>query len=1541
MADSQKKMRFAKSRIDEASFSDARNKIGQIFKYLRALHALKMPTTVDITSHPWILYLDELSNNPAISIQKPTPSIGSLADESNVFKMSVSRPNTTKCPDLPSCIRDWVPTGWDVLENRPITLESRNVQNIFGQTRTEIFDESRERVEAFESWLQKRRKWEEAEFPSRHVFAIFSRLFDLYSRFEREAEKYQLWLADGHLEWKWGSKVVSHPLIIKKVEIHFDPKIPSFSIVESLDPPELHTEILRYCELDGRHISDLNQVMKSSYCHPLGGEETNTYLKHLIHTFWEQGELDLKKHGETRIPSDKPIVTRRPVLFLGSRNQGFDSAMSRIESYLEMTEDLPESLMRIIGLDIKMDSRQSAVSSLRDGASESGDNLSISSDIMLTKPANGEQVRVIRKLAESGSVIVQGPPGTGKTHTIANLIGHLLADGKTVLVTSHTAKALRVVRDKVHDKIRPLCVSVLESDENSRRELEQSISGIVGYLSRTDISKMDTEISILAKRRSSLINRHNHLVRDLLAAKRAEYEDLVCGDLASTPSVAARYITENPTMGWIPIPVAERVALPLTHGEVLDLYATNIDVTAEADLILAHALPDVFKFPLDGAFAEIVDEFETLRSYPADSNFYDQSNLDREALLRISKHGQDIENSLAAAEPWLLEAILGGVEGGAKKALWQGLAQLFISHRDKVVRQQEVIIAYGPTCEGEFDQNELASVARQIAAHLEGGGKIGKLSMLFNSAWKNLIEIHRVNGKKPSVAAHFHAIAAMHETCILREEIKVRWTRQMEPYQAPNACTFGENIEDFVFPFAERIFRALRWCEEVWEPFLAITRGSGLDWQVIEHQVTDDTLGSVPINRIKATLATVVQLAEECASILRRREIDRARLEWIDYLSEFSGHGDIGHPVMELRTAIETLDHVLYKRARRRLADVTALATRAHLRRELIFRLEKAAPGWANAIRMREEPHHMGRPPGNDIQAAWIFRQWFTQLASRHLVHIDEIQRNLIVVREDVYRLSAQYVEALAWRAQMGRTGLRQRQALLGWLDIQRKIGKGTGKRVPLLQEEARKLLVECKDAVPVWIMPTSRVYETFDPTRSRFDVLILDEASQCDVTDLALLSMADNVVVVGDHEQVSPYAVGQDTASIQSLIDEFLVGIPNAVQYDPKTSVYDIARQSFGETIRLAEHFRCVPDIISFSNALSYSGEIRPLRESGSARIQPPTIAHRVIHGSRQGKVNLVEVDEITSLILAADEHDAYDSLTFGVISMVGIDQALRVEESLRRHMAPDRYSARRVLCGNASQFQGDERDVIFISMVDSAEASSGPLPMRDTDDWRKIFNVAASRARDQLWVVHSLNPDTDLKNNDVRKRLIKHVENPAATMDQISKVEARSESEFERLVGLGLTNAGFRIQMQWVVGAFRIDMVVYDREQRRIALECDGDRWHPPEKHGEDLARQFVLERLGWKFVRIRGSEFFADRESALRRLIARITDFGIEPDLLSDAPGSVAAEAPHEGIKRAVIARAEVWREKLKSETKMEAHSEVPSTNKSGRKRGRKVG
>ena len=166
-----------------------------------------------------------------------------------------------------------------------------------------------------------------------------------------------------------------------------------------------------------------------------------------------------------------PTIRRDPVIFIRQRRSGPGAVFELVLEDIAKRTDFPAALLQIVGLAGGAPSVPQ-----EDSASVSFGNEN--EEVLLSKPANKEQLEIARQLARRDCVLVQGPPGTGKTHTIANLLGHLLANGKRVLVTAHTPKALRVLREKVVEALQPLCISVLQNDKQSQDDLEQSVRQI-------------------------------------------------------------------------------------------------------------------------------------------------------------------------------------------------------------------------------------------------------------------------------------------------------------------------------------------------------------------------------------------------------------------------------------------------------------------------------------------------------------------------------------------------------------------------------------------------------------------------------------------------------------------------------------------------------------------------------------------------------------------------------------------------------------------------------------------------------------------------------------------------------------------------------------------------------------------------------------------------------------------------------------------------------------------------------------------------------
>jgi very-short-patch-repair endonuclease len=147
-----------------------------------------------------------------------------------------------------------------------------------------------------------------------------------------------------------------------------------------------------------------------------------------------------------------------------------------------------------------------------------------------------------------------------------------------------------------------------------------------------------------------------------------------------------------------------------------------------------------------------------------------------------------------------------------------------------------------------------------------------------------------------------------------------------------------------------------------------------------------------------------------------------------------------------------------------------------------------------------------------------------------------------------------------------------------------------------------------------------------------------------------------------------------------------------------------------------------------------------------------------------------------------------------------------------------------------------------------------------------------------------------------------IRYAMNPQAFM-QNTEAEKKTDSEFEERVMKRLLQAGYHVIPQWSVGAYRIDLVI-EGAGKRLAVECDGDRWHTLENLDDDMARQAILERLGWRFVRIRGSQFFRDFDKAMEPVFARLRELEIPAEGAQD---SVPSNPTGQVLQETIIRRA----------------------------------
>jgi very-short-patch-repair endonuclease len=1511
-------------------------KLTQIFKFLREFEQIQNPARLRIEQYEFAKFAQDIPSHPDIQI-----ALSKVSDDASVTEplLRVRRPKLAVAPKIPADLEDWLVRTPDDPFKEPIWKESltrRKGENEFVE---ENFNDAAKRVEAKNSWMAKWTAWAELERPNRMADEFFKWIYTVHGMLRQDSERYELVLGDGILSSV--REGVFHPILLQKLSLEFDPAKPEFTVFESEAPLEFETQLLwALKDKDVDQIRACNKEMTALQMSILDQSVTSAFLQRVTHGavsdahFYESREL-----ASDQAPPNSVHCFQGPIFIVRKRHGGFAHGLEMVLEDIPKRVDLSPSLLQVCGLENPLlEPSEDDTVELEDPSRHYGNERK---EILFTKPANQDQIKIIERLERHGTVLVQGPPGTGKSHTIGNLIGHLLARGKRILVTAKTAKALSVVRRQVVENLQPLCVSVLEDDSESRDELEKAVASVLERLGHSDPRHLRQQAKTLLSDREEILAQLVLARQKALELRTNEYRAIGVAGQFFSPTEAAKLLKAGSGIhDWIPGSVSFDSPLPLAPTEIAALYNTNTAITHAEEEELARENPDLAELPIPEEFANLVsrslsrdlgEEATRRRFWKSAGCFEDLAEF--EGLL---DEIEDIRSDLACSPQWSFILISDGLGSEEVREKWFGLAALIGEVYQEFLCAQKSLLDFAPEVNSEqlsIDFDTLCVLGQEIADHVSATGRISTLTLTFKPKWKQFIKVCQTNGRQPRAPEEFRAISTLLGLKRSRAKLLTRWARIMQQFDEQPVGTLGEEPERILLNFVEEIRWRMDWKRSRLESVLKKLLRVGFNW--------DAYLNAIPLQYDKH--AHVIRLRE---ALERLPEMLSARAKAISITTAKSQLNELaaktagcsnpksGLIAKRLRLAVQDRDVESYKS---QFETLNALRQKEDILRERVTSLEKlraSAPAWAEAIIRRSPGHEKSNPPG-EVKEAWLYAQLRTALDLRTADAANGIDEQIESLVTKLFDKTAAIVEAMAWASQLEHIehNQRARMALQGWLQTVKAIGRGKGKMVPGLKAAAKKEMEAAKDAVPVWIMPLQRVLENFDPITTKFDVIIVDEASQCDMLGLVPLYMSRQVVIVGDHEQVSPDAVGEELDKIGPLVTTHLEGIPQAHLYSGKQSVYDLAQRAFSGHIMLREHFRCDAKIISFSNRLCYGGAIVPLRDTSRIRLKPPLVAHKV-DGHAHKKVNQDEAVTISSLIAAALEQPEYQTnstgqpVSIGVICMVGTEQAQTIRKLIYERLDPRIVERHRIMCGSPAQFQGDERDVIFISMVDSPEG--GPLTLRAVDGFKKRFNVAASRARDQMWVVYSLDPSNDLKPGDFRRQLIEHAINPDAVEKKIEDALTHAQSEFERRVLRRLVGEGYTAIPQYPVGSCRIDIVVRSHENgSQLAVELDGEQFHPPSQLAADLSRQAMLERAGWRFIRIRGSKFFRDEESALIPLYKKLQQLGITPgsnELLQEPDKDELVERVR---RRASVIKHE-WQQNDREEIEVQVKDPRPSAN-----------
>lgn len=424
---------------------------------------------------------------------------------------------------------------------------------------------------------------------------------------------------------------------------------------------------------------------------------------------------------------------------------------------------------------------------------------------------------------------------------------------------------------------------------------------------------------------------------------------------------------------------------------------------------------------------------------------------------------------------------------------------------------------------------------------------------------------------------------------------------------------------------------------------------------------------------------------------------------------------------------------------------------------------------------------------------------------------------------------------------------------------------------------------------LPVWILTPDDAARLFPTKPGLFDVIIVDEASQVDLPSITPIAYrGKKLVIFGDTKQMQPRRfafVAQQIAHQAWEQYEMNRLDPDGWLQPMKQSLLTLGVIRAEEENLLDEHFRSLPPIIQFSNERWYESELRVMTDERRKRFGGPDQPIIELHHVEDGQISngsqenereaLALVDFLGKLVMNPD----YSGASIGVICLFE-EQVALIQDLVADRIDLEEWEKHDLVVVNPDGFQGDERDIILYSLSwDNKIMPRQALSQRQRDHPHEqgMLNVAFTRGRDELHVFHSAPIETFTKADGSAGAVTEWLRHCASVQNRprpkgVGTRMGQIDSEFEGEVAAALEARGVRVLHQYPACGFNIDLVC-EMNSKRIAVECDG--WtHHTDAHGrlkiEDLERQAILERAGWRVVRIPYRKWLADPDSQVLRVV-----------------------------------------------------------------------
>jgi hypothetical protein len=1064
------------------------------------------------------------------------------------------------------------------------------------------------------------------------------------------------------------------------------------------------------------------------------------------------------------------------------------------------------------------------------------DELFSPGDLVQILDADASQTLVIKAVRSGRNLVVQGPPGTGKSQTITNIIAAAVHDGKSVLFVAEKMAALNVVHDRLKRAgLQDICLE-LHSRSANKRQVVDMLGQTLGAAATRRAG--DNDIEELTR------------LRDRLNAV-ADAMHRPIGNSDITPYRAISTLIRLKDAGFRPPDLTIPGVADWTRAQLdgaLKSAKALADATARAGARSTHPLVGIGRIDL------LPTDRERLRPR-------------LEALLAALRQAEKWVGSLArqlglkqAASPASSAGVAGLIEhiatlSGEAAPFAAAIAQHGGADRARA------LVAVGNQFEdarwkwaAKFSPAAIGARIEHLRPMLATGHSFfGRLRGPYRSASAELASL--LNGPLPK--SQPDRLSLLDHLAELKQAAKRLESQASAGTELLGGLWQGETTD----------FRALAEASAWIDRLLTLAVGANVPGAVRLREHEPDELRSAG-SQLSGQATQARALAEEVCTTLKvdlpllfdARTVDAvpfdrlaARAElWLnnlDRLDEWS----------QLSLADAALRGLAGDAVADAVADATVPpdqlgSTIRYVHAETLYRQFAAEAAWATRLTAAEKAELIG---------AFREREKTRRTAVARLIRADHLDR--------------------IPRGGMGAMGL-----------VRAEIGRRRGhKPIRKLMSEAGSVIQQIK---PVLLMSPISVAQFLPPGAISFDLLVIDEASQVRPEDaFGAIARARQIVVVGDKKQLPPTSFfDRIVADEDEEADEAENGnaAPAVTRATELESVLTLCEARGLRSRMLRWHYRSRhPSLIEVSNELFYQEQGGlVLFPSPSATTDTDGLVVRRLNGAydRGGKRhNVIEAEAVARA--AAEHAKARPDRSLGIVTFstaqrdqvtFWLDKLRQDDEALDVFMREGRGEAHFVK--NIENVQGDERDVIFISVgygprIAGARLDSMAFGPVSTEGGERRLNVLFTRARFRTEVFVSFNSgDIDLeRTRSVGARALKRYLQFAEIGITHAPValDADPDSDFEVAVANEIRSLGYEVDYQVGSAGFKIDLAIRDpaRPGRyMLAIECDGATYHSALWARErDRLRQEILEGLGWRFHRVWSTDWFHRRPDEVRRL------------------------------------------------------------------------